>query len=315
MRIAILDDWLDCALDSCDWNRLGPDVTIDIFHDTIAGTALVERLQPYDIICMMRERTPVDAALLDQLPNLKGIVTSGMRNAALDIDAARSRGLMISGTGSPGHATSELAFTLIAMQARQIFASATTMRDGGWQTHLGRDLRGARLGILGLGRLGAQLAGYAKAFGMEIQAWSQNLTEARCDAVGVSYVDRETLFCSSDFISIHLKLSARVRHLVGAEEIAMMKPDAYLVNTSRAPIIDMEALTNALVNQQIAGAAIDVYDHEPVPATDPLRHMPNLLMTPHIGYVTRETMDIFYGETLDAVEAMIAGTPIRDLMP
>jgi phosphoglycerate dehydrogenase-like enzyme len=315
MRIAILDDWLDCALDSCDWNRLGPDVTIDVFHDTIAGTALVERLQSYDIICMMRERTPVNAALLDQLPNLKGIVTSGMRNAALDIDAARSRGLMISGTGSPGHATSELAFTLIAMQARQIFASATTMRDGGWQTHLGRDLRGARLGILGLGRLGTQLAGYAKAFGMEIQAWSQNLTEARCDAVGVSYVDRETLFSSSDFISIHLKLSARVHHLVGAEEMAMMKPDAYLVNTSRAPIIDMKALTNALVNQQIAGAAIDVYDHEPVPATDPLRNIPNLLMTPHIGYVTRETMDIFYGETLDAVEAMIAGTPIRELMP
>ena len=315
MRIAILDDWLDYALDSCDWNRLGPDVTIDVFHDTIAGTALVERLQPYEIICMMRERTPVDAALLDQLPNLIGIVTSGMRNAALDIDAARSRGLMISGTGSPGHATSELAFTLIAMQARQIFASATTMRDGGWQTHLGRDLRGARLGILGLGRLGTQLAGYAKAFGMEIQAWSQNLTEARCDAVGVSYVDRETLFRSSDFISIHLKLSARVRHLVGAEEMAMMKPDAYLVNTSRAPIIDMKALTNALVNQQIAGAAIDVYDHEPIPATDPLRNMPNLLMTPHIGYVTRETMDIFYGETLDAVEAMIADAPIRELMP
>ena len=315
MRIAILDDWLDCALDSCDWNRLGVDVTIDTFHDTIAGTALVERLQPYDIICMMRERTPIDAALMDELPNLKGIVTSGMRNAALDIDAAKSRGLMVSGTGSPGHATSELAFTLIAMQARQIFASATAMRDGGWQTHLGRDLRGARLGILGLGRLGAQLAGYAKAFGMEIQAWSQNLTEERCDEVGVSYVDRDTLFRSSDFISIHLKLSARVRQLVGAEEIAMMKPDAYLVNTSRAPIIDMEALTNALVKRQIAGAAIDVYDHEPVSPTDPIRNTQNLLMTPHIGYVTRETMDIFYGETLDAVEAMIAGTPIRELMP
>jgi phosphoglycerate dehydrogenase-like enzyme len=264
---------------------------------------------------MMRERTPIDATLMDQLPNLKGIVTSGMRNAALDINAAKSRGLMVSGTGSPGHATSELAFTLIAMQARQIFAGATAMRNGGWQTHLGRDLRNARLGILGLGRLGAQLAGYAKAFGMEIQAWSQNLTKERCDAVGVSYVDRETLFRSSDFISIHLKLSSRVHHLVGAEELAMMKPDAYLVNTSRAPIIDMEALTNALATGQIAGAAIDVYDHEPVPAKDPLRNTPNLLMTPHIGYVTCETMDIFYGETLDAVEAMIAGTPIRELMP
>jgi phosphoglycerate dehydrogenase-like enzyme len=222
---------------------------------------------------------------------------------------------MVSGTGSPGHATSELAFTLIAMQARQIFASATAMREGGWQTHLGRDLRGTRLGILGLGRLGAQLAGYAKAFGMEIQAWSQNLTEERCDEVGVSYVDRDTFFRSSDFISIHLKLSARVRHLIGAEEIAMMKPDAYLVNTSRAPIIDMEALTTALESRQIAGAAIDVYDHEPVPANDPLRNTPNLLMTPHIGYVTRETMGIFYGETLEAVEAMIAGSPIRELMP
>jgi phosphoglycerate dehydrogenase-like enzyme len=168
---------------------------------------------------------------------------------------------------------------------------------------------------LGLGRLGAQLAGYANAFGMKIQSWSQNLTEERCDEVGVSYVDRETLFRSSDFISIHLKLSARVRHLVGAEELAMMKPDAYLVNTSRAPIIDMEALTDALAIGQIAGAAIDVYDHEPVPPTDPIRNTPNLLMTPHIGYVTRETMDIFYGEMLDAVEAMIAGTPIRELMP
>ena len=315
MKIAILDDWLECAMDSCDWNRLGVDVTIDTFHNTITGTALVERLQPYDIICMMRERTPIDAALMDQLPNLKGIVTSGMRNAALDIDAAKSRGLMVSGTGSPGHATSELAFTLIAMQARQIFASATAMRDGGWQTHLGRDLRGARLGILGLGRLGAQLAGYAKAFGMEIQAWSQNLTKERCDEVGVSYVDRDSFFRSSDFISIHLKLSARVHHLVGAEEIAMMKPDAYLVNTSRAPIIDMEALTTALESRQIAGAAIDVYDHEPVPANDPLRNTSNLLMTPHIGYVTRETMGIFYGETLEAVEAMIAGSPIRELMP
>ena len=218
MKIAILDDWLDCALKSCDWSRLGPDVAVDVFHDTIAGTALVARLQPYDIICMMRERTPIDATLMDQLPNLKGIVTSGMRNAALDINAAKSRGLMVSGTGSPGHATSELAFTLIAIQARQIFAGATAMRNGGWQTRLGRDLRNARLGILGLGRLGAQLAGYAKAFGMEIQAWSQNLTKERCDAVGVSYVDRETLFRSSDFISIHLKLSSRVHHLVGAEE-------------------------------------------------------------------------------------------------
>ena len=184
------------------------------------------------------------------------------------------------------------------------------MRNGGWQTHLGRDLRGSNLGILGLGRLGGQLANYAKVFGMNIQAWSQNLTVERCNEVGVSYVDRDTLFKTSDFISIHLKLSDRVRHLVAAKELAMMKPDAYLVNTSRAPIIDMQALTTALATGQIAGAAIDL---EPVPADDPLRKTPNLLMTPHIGYVTRETMAIFYGETLEAVAAMIAGQPIRSL--
>ena len=313
MKIAILDDWLDCALTSCDWSRLGDHVQIDVFRDTITGDPLVARLQPYDIICMMRERTPITAAVMDKLPNLKGIVTSGMRNAALDIDAAKARSLMLSGTGSPGHATSELAFSLIAMQARHLFASATSMRNGGWQTHLGRDLRGAKLGILGLGRLGEQLANYAKAFGMNIQAWSQNLTVERCNEVGVSYVDRDTLFQTSDFISIHLKLSDRVRHLIAAKELAMMKPEAYLVNTSRAPIIDMQALSSALSTGQIAGAAIDVYDLEPVPADDPLRKTPNLLMTPHIGYVTRETMEIFYRETRDAVEAMMAGKPIRSL--
>ena len=313
MKLAILDDWLDCALSSCDWSQLGANVQIDVFHDTVRGDPLVARLQPYDIICMMRERTPITAALMDKLPNLKGIVTSGMRNAALDIDAAKARSIMVSGTSSPGHATSELAFSLITMQARQLFASATSMRNGGWQTHLGRDLRGTKLGILGLGRLGEQLAHYAKAFGMNVQAWSQNLTVERCNEVGVSYVDRSTLFKTSDFISIHLKLSDRVRHLVAAKELAMMKPEAYLVNTSRAPIIDMQALTNALATRQIAGAAIDVYDLEPVPSDDPLRATPNLLMTPHIGYVTRETMEIFYGETLEAVEAMIAGQPIRNL--
>ena len=262
---------------------------------------------------MMRERTPIDAQLMDQLPNLRGIITSGMRNAALDIAGAKTRGIMLSGTESPGHATAELAFTLIAMQARQLFTAAQSMADGGWQAHLGRDLRGARLGILGLGRLGKALAKYGAAFGMNIQAWSQNLTKDRCAEVGVDYVDRETLFRTSDFISIHLKLSDRVRHLVGVDELDMMQRDAYLVNTSRAPIIDMRALTAALKTKKIAGAAIDVFDLEPLPISDPLRGTTNLLMTPHIGYVTRETMKIFYSQTLEAIEAMIAGRPIRQL--
>lgn len=318
MKIAVLDDWVECARDCCDWNRLGTNeagtnIAVDIFHDTISGKTLVERLQPYDIICIMRERTPIDARLMDQLPNLRGIITSGMRNAALDIAAAKTRGIMLSGTESPGHATAELAFTLIAMQARQLFTAAQSMADGGWQTHLGRDLRGARLGILGLGRLGEALAKYGAAFGMNVQAWSQNLTKDRCAEVGVDYVDRETLFRTSDFISIHLKLSDRVRHLVGVDELAMMQRDAYLVNTSRAPIIDMHALTAALKTKKIAGAAIDVYDLEPLPSNDPLRGTTNLLMTPHIGYVTRETMKIFYSQTLEAIEAMIAGRPIRQL--
>ena len=318
MKIAVLDDWIECARDSCNWDRLGinkadTNIEVDIFHDTISGTALIDRLRPYDIICLMRERTPIDASLIDQLPNLKGIITSGMRNAAIDIAAAKTRGIMLSGTESPGHATAELAFTLIAMQARQLFAAVQSMADRGWQTHLGRDLRGARLGILGLGRLGEAVAKYGLAFGMNVQAWSQNLTKDRCAEVGVDYVDRETLFRTSDFISIHLKLSDRVRHLVGVDELAMMQRDAYLVNTSRAPIIDMRALTAALRTKKIAGAAIDVFDLEPLPSSDQLRGTTNLLMTPHIGYVTRETMKIFYSQTLEAIEAMIAGRPIRQL--
>jgi phosphoglycerate dehydrogenase-like enzyme len=313
MKIAVLDDWLNCARQSADWDRLGAGAMLDFYHDTISGPALVDRLRPYDILCIMRERTPIDAVLMSQLPNLKAIITSGMRNAAIDVDAARARGITVCGTGSPGHATAELAFILIGMLARQILPGASAMRDGGWQTHMGRDLRHARLGILGLGRLGVELAGYARAFGMEVQAWSQNLTPARCAELGVAYVDRETLFTTSDFISIHLKLSDRVRHLVSADELALMKPDACLVNTSRAPIIDMDALTTALRTGQIGGAAIDVYDSEPVAADDPIRQTPNLVMTPHIGYVTRETMTIFYQETLEAVEAVIAGKPIRQI--
>ena len=312
MKIAILDDWLDCAPTICDWGRLG-DVSIDFYQDTISGQGLIKRLKPYQIICIMRERTPINAEILDALPNLQAIVTSGMRNAALDIDTAKARNIIVSGTGSPGHATAELAFILIGMLARQILPSANSMKSGGWQTHLGRDLRGARLGILGVGRLGAEIAGFGQAFGMQVQAWSQNLTQTRCHEVGVDYVDRETLFKTSDFISIHLKLSDRVRHLIGPAELAMMQPDASIVNTSRAPIIDMKALQAALSAGQIGGAAIDVYDHEPVPANDPVRQTPNLIMTPHIGYVTRETMQAFYAGTLAAIEGIISGKPVREL--
>ena len=313
MKIAILDDWLNCAKQSANWDNLAKDVQIDFFKDTISGDKLIQRLLPYQIICLMRERTEFNSRLMEQLPNLRGIVTSGMRNAAIDLVTAKAQGIVVSGTASPGHATAELAFFLIGAMARGLLPSVHSMRDGGWQTHLGRDLRNSRFGILGLGRLGAEVARYGKAFGMNVQAWSQNLTNARCEEIGVHYADKETFFKTSDFISIHLKLSDRVRHLISANELNMMQTDAYLVNTSRASIIDMNALTTALEAQQIAGAAIDVYDLEPLPIDDPLRKTRNLLMTPHIGYVTRETMEIFYGQTLEAIQAMISGDPIRQL--
>ncbi|MDC1382570.1 D-2-hydroxyacid dehydrogenase family protein [Candidatus Puniceispirillum sp.] len=313
MKIAILDDWLNCAKQSANWDNLGNEVQVDFFKDTVNDKQLIQRLLPYQIICLMRERTDFNAKLMEQLPNLQGIVTSGMRNAAIDLAASKAREIVVSGTTSPGHATAELAFILVGAMARALLPNAHSMLNGGWQTHLGRDLRGANLGILGLGRLGAEVAHFGKAFGMNVQAWSQNLTNSRCQEIDVNYADKETFFKTSDFISIHLKLSDRVRHLIGVNELNMMQTSAYLVNTSRAAIIDMNALTAALKTQQIAGAAIDVYDLEPLPIRDPVRKMPNLLMTPHIGYVTRETMEVFYGQTVEAIQAIISGNPIRQL--
>ena len=206
------------------------------------GSALIKRLREYDVICAMRERTLLSAEVLTQLPNLKAIITSGMRNAAIDLDACKKRGIVVSGTASPGHATAELAMTLIGVLARQIVPSANAMANGGWQVATGRDLRGARLGILGLGRLGSQVAKLGQAYGMEVQAWSQNLTPERAAEEGVVYAEKQAFFASSDFISIHLKLSDRVIGLVGADELSWMQPDACIVNTSRAPIIDEAAL-------------------------------------------------------------------------
>ena len=311
MKIAVLDDWLNSAPSSADWRRLNSQFKIDFYQDTIVGKALIRRLKPYQIICVMRERTIFDASLIRQLPNLIGIITSGMRNSSIDLEATKARGVFVSGTSSPGHATAELAFFLIGAMARGLVTNANSMSNGGWQNHLGRDLRGATLGILGLGRLGTEVSRFGKAFGMNVQAWSQNLTTTNCEEVGINYVSRETLFKTSDFISIHLKLSDRVRHLVGTKEFSMMKKNAFLINTSRAAIIDMTALAKALNNLEIAGAAIDVYDIEPLPFNDSLRKTKNLLMTPHIGYVTEETMAIFYGQMLESIEAMISGNPIR----
>ena len=311
MKIALLDDWQENAHEFADWARVREGHQLDIYHDTIEGDLLIQRLQDYDVLCLMRERTLFSAEVINALPNLKAIITSGMRNAAIDLDACKAREIIVSGTASPGHATAELAMTLIGAMARQIIPSANSMTQGGWQIGTGRDLRGATLGILGLGRLGGQVAALGKAFGMEVQAWSQNLTPERAAEQGVTYKDKEAFFATSDFISIHLKLSSRVTGLVGAEELAWMKPDACIVNTSRAPIIDETALIQALNTGKLGGAALDVYHHEPLPKDDALRTTPNLILTPHIGYVTQETMRIFYAETLESLEAYLTGVPIR----
>ena len=311
MKIALLDDWQENAHEFADWARVQKDHQLDIYHDTIEGDALIQRLQAYDVLCLMRERTLFSADVINALPNLKAMITSGMRNAAIDLDACKKRGIVVSGTASPGHATAELAMILIGAMARQIIPSANSMTQGGWQVGTGRDLRGATLGILGLGRLGGQVAALGQAFGMQVQAWSQNLTPERAAEQGVTYKDKKAFFATSDFISIHLKLSERVTGLVGAEALAWMKPDACIVNTSRAPIIDEAALIAALNTGKLGGAALDVYHREPLQKNDPLRKTPNLILTPHIGYVTSETMRVFYSETLESLEAYLSGTPIR----
>jgi len=313
MRIAVLDDYQDVARRFADWETLPRDCRVTVFRDTVTDhDALAERLAPFDIVCLMRERTPFPASLIAKLPSLKLIVTTGKRNDAIDAAAAARQGVTVCGTASPSNATPELALALIMAQARRLIPENLSMRAGGWQIGIGRDLCGATLGIVGLGRLGGQVAGYARALGMRIVAWSHNLTEQRCAEVGgVTRVSKDELLSSADFVTIHLRLSERTEGLIGARELALMQPDAYLVNTSRGPIVDWEALLAALQAGRPAGAALDVYDNEPLPPTHPLRADGRLLLTPHIGYVTRETYEVFYGETLAAIKAFLDGEPIR----
>jgi phosphoglycerate dehydrogenase-like enzyme len=314
MKLAILDDYQRVALEMADWSPVQDRVEITVFDRHLGALdAVAAALQGFQIVCIMRERTPFPAALLERLPDLRLLVTSGRRNDVIDLDAACRLGITVCGTSSPGHATAELAFCLILALARGLVSEATSMRAGGWQVGLGRDLKGAVLGILGLGRLGSQVAGLGKAFGMHVIAWSQNLSPARAAELGVRRVDKEELFALADFITIHLRLSARTIGLVGARELALMKPDASLVNTSRGAIVDEPALIDALERGRIAGAALDVYEREPLAPDHRLRSLPNLLLTPHLGYVTRETYCVFYGETVELVLAFLDGRP-RNLL-
>ncbi len=307
-KIAVLDDYQGVARSYADWSGL--DITVFRDHQADQGR-VIERLKPFDVICAMRERTPLTRAVIEALPNLKLIVTTGMRNASIDVDAARERGVMVCGTSGTNAPTAELAMGLILSLARSIPQAGRDMRTGQWQKTVGRTLEGATLGLLGLGRLGGAVASYAKAFNMNLIAWSQNLTEERAAEHGARLVDKATLFREADFISVHLILSDRTRGLVTAADLASMKPDAYLVNTSRGPIVDEDALLQALQAGRIGGAGLDVFGVEPLPADHPLRTMDNVVLTPHLGYVTDDTYRVFYPQTVECVRAWIAGAPVR----
>ena len=309
-RVAVLDDYQGVALGLADWSSLN--VPVDVFRDTITGPdALAARLAPYDAIVIMRERTPFPRALVERLPNLKLLVTTGARNASVDSAALKERGITFCGTGGLGSPTSELTWGLILALLRHIPGQDRALREGHWQTAVGEGLDGRTIGIVGLGRLGARVARVATAFDMRVLAWSTNLTEEAAAKAGATRVDKETLLRESDVVTVHLVLSDRSRHTLGAADLALMKPTAVLVNTSRAPIVDATALAAALREGRLAGAALDVYDTEPLPADDPILAAPNTLLTPHLGYVTRANYQAMYGGAVEAIRAWTTGTPIR----
>jgi phosphoglycerate dehydrogenase-like enzyme len=316
MRVAILDDYQEAALSLADWQSLHPAVQIESFSHHIADEdELARRLHVFDIVVAMRERTPFPASLFARLPNLRLLVTSGMRNAAIDLAAASAHSVTVCGTDMLAHPTAELTWGLILGFCRSIPREALAMRNGLWQTTLGVGVHGKTLGIVGLGKLGTQVAKVGKAFGMEVIAWSQNLSDERAAEAGARRVEKAELFAAADIVSIHLVLSERTRGIVGAAELARMKPTALLVNTSRGPIVDEAALLATLEGRRIAGAAIDVYGTEPLPADHKLRQMPNTVLTPHLGYVTAENYRLVYRQTVEAIRAYLDGKPIRVLTP
>ncbi|MEM5314640.1 D-2-hydroxyacid dehydrogenase family protein [Paraburkholderia sp. JHI869] len=299
VRVAILDDYQNVALEMADWSPLQGRAEITVFNDHVAQSEqIVERLEPFDVLCVMRERTPLTREIIERLPNLKLIASTGAGNASIDMQAAADRGVKVTDTGYWSTHTIEFTWAMILAMARNLAAENRSVREGGWQTSLGTELSGKTLGLLGLGRVGSAVGVIGQAFRMNVIAWSQNLTAERAESKGVQLVDKDTLFSTADFLSVHVRLSERTRGLVGAAELAQMKPTSRIVNTSRGPIVDVPALLAAVKSGTIAGAALDVYDTEPLAPNDPLRNTDNVLVTPHIGYVTREMYRTFYGDTV-----------------
>lgn len=315
VRIAILDDYLNCALKVADWSALTGRAEIKVFDKAFADeAATAEALRPYDVICTMRERTPFPRSLIEALPHLRLITMTGARNPTLDIGAASEHGISVVTTGSGGggaFATVELAWGLIIALARHLPEHVASMRDGGWQRQLGFALNGRTLGLVGLGKLGSRMVPIGKAMGMDVIAWSPNLTVERATEAGARYVVMDDLFATADVISIHMVLSERTRGLVGEPQFTRMKPGALLVNTSRGPLVDEGALIQALEEGWLRGAGIDVFDREPLPTDHPLRHAKNAMLTPHLGYTVEETIGLFYRDTVENIEAWLEGRLIR----
>jgi phosphoglycerate dehydrogenase-like enzyme len=321
-RVAILDDYAGLALELADWSAVQSRSEITVFDRHLSEAEAAEVLRPFDVICTVRERMALPRSLIERLPNLKLITIVGRSLPNLDMAAASESGVLVAHSDfanprftSVRDATPELAWGLLIATVRNLADEHRRMRDGGWQSTVGMTLSGKKLGLLGLGRTGKRMAEYAGVFGMEVIAWSQNLTEEAATAAGARRVEKADLFASSDVVSIHLVLSERTRGLVGEPELGLMKSNAYLINTSRGPIVDEAALIAALETGRIAGAGLDVFDVEPPPADHPLRRLPNVTLSPHLGYVTREMLAAFYSDSIEAVVAWLDGTPIRIANP
>ncbi len=313
VRCAILDDYQNVVLKVADWSPIKSDVDLKIFNQHLGGPDnVVAALKDFEIVVAMRERTGFPRAVIEALPNLKLLITTGMRNASIDTEAAKARGVTVCGTGSFGSPTSSIAIGLMLELTRHIgYENARLHAGATWQSTIGPDLEGMTLGILGLGKLGNRTAAIAKAFGMKVLAWSQNLTPEKCAAAGVGYASKDDLFRQSDFITIHVVLSPRSRGLVGASEFGLMKPTAFLINTSRGPIVDEAAMLAALRERKIAGAGLDVFDIEPLPTDHPLRKMDNVVLTPHLGYVSEQNYRAYFADAVGDIRAFLDGKPVR----
>ncbi len=310
MKIAVLDDYQNKSLELADWSEIQKVASITVFNDHLADAdQIIKRLLPFDIICVMRERTPITAKIIEGLSQLKLIVSTGSKNASIDIEAATKKNITVLHTGYTPTPAIEMTWALILGVARNIASENASLRSNGWQQKIGSDLKGKTLALLGLGNIGSQVALIGKAFGMNIIAWSQNLTEDKAHAAGAKLVSKEELFKEADFLSVHLVLSPRSLGVVGNHELELMKPTAFLINTSRGPIVNEAALINVLQNKKIAGAAVDVYDTEPLQKDHPFRMLDNVLATPHIGYVSHGLYKTFYGDTVKNIQDWLAARP------